>query len=410
MHNRFRFALAAALFLAVALTPSAIGAEGGEEVKVGYDKGFYLRSEKFSLTLGGRVQFRFTRPDLEAAAEEEDAEGSFTVPRARLTLGGHVYSPDVKYFIQYDLRGLNTVTGVTATDTDASGDIDSVSTSRRRTPSLRDFWVELAKYHQAQLRVGQFKVPFGNQELTSSGSQQFVDRSIASGAFAPARDQGTMVFGTFAGRKFGYMASVTNGNGENNAANDNEEFRYAVRVNFDPNGEYRLEEGAGDHPEKFNWTIGGAWTQSADDNAGDFDTMRTNLFFGMKYKPVSVLFEWYDETAESAGGDVDADGYVAQAGLFVIPKKLEVAVRRSKVDPNTDLDDDQLEETRVAIGWFWMKHNYKLQLDYGQIEGPEGTTSTARSLAGLTGVSRPDAAVTDVLKDKEFRGQLQIRF
>ena len=47
------------------------------------------------------------------------------------------------------------------------------------------------------LKAGQFKAPFGRQELTSSGNQQFVDRSIASVLFAPARQLGLQIGGQF---------------------------------------------------------------------------------------------------------------------------------------------------------------------------------------------------------------------
>jgi len=40
----------------------------------------------------------------------------------------------------------------------------------------------------ATLKVGQFKVPFGLQELTPDYRQEFVDRSIANAKFAPSRD------------------------------------------------------------------------------------------------------------------------------------------------------------------------------------------------------------------------------
>ncbi len=42
---------------------------------------------------------------------------------------------------------------------------------------------------------GQYKVPFGRQEMTSSGSQQFVDRSLVSNEFARGRDIGVSVQG-----------------------------------------------------------------------------------------------------------------------------------------------------------------------------------------------------------------------
>jgi phosphate-selective porin len=406
MRISLRCVIGGALALAAGLLPvSTLAAEeaAGEQVKVGYDRGFYIKTEKFSLTLGGRVQFRFTQIDLDGADEDADSVGSFTIPRARLTLGGHFYKPTILYFLQYDLRGESVVTSVSADDDDASGGLEEgeVSAVRKREPDLRDFWLEFTKYNAAQLRVGQFKVPFGNQELTSSGAQQFVDRSVASEEFAPSRDQGLMLFGRSRGKKFGYMAGVFNGNGRNQSGNDNEAYRYAARVNFDPHGEYKLEESAVDAPERVNWTIGAAWTQSADDAAGEIDAATGNLFFGLKYRPVSVTAEWFSRTVDDPAGDVDSDGYIVQAGLFVVPKKMEVAIRRSEVDPNTDVEDDELEETRAALNWFWLKHNYKLQLDYGILRFNPNSPDIG---------TRPNLDAGEEADDKEFRAQLQFRF
>ena len=46
------------------------------------------------------------------------------------------------------------------------------------------------------LKAGQYKVPFGRQQLTSSGNQQFVDRSVVSDTFARGRDIGVQLWGT----------------------------------------------------------------------------------------------------------------------------------------------------------------------------------------------------------------------
>ena len=51
---------------------------------------------------------------------------------------------------------------------------------------------------------GQYKVPFGRQEMTSSGSQQFVDRSLVSNEFARGRDIGVSVQGAVWSNKLEY--------------------------------------------------------------------------------------------------------------------------------------------------------------------------------------------------------------
>jgi phosphate-selective porin len=382
-----------------------------DDAQVGYDKGFYFRTPDFSLKLNGRLQTRFTAFDLDGAGSDVDNLSSFTIPRMRLSVGGHIYSPHVRYQIEYDLRGELVVTRVTADDTDGSGDLDEIEVGARQTAGLRWGYIDFTKYELAQLRVGQMKVPFGNQELTSSGSQQFVERSVASVAFSPSYDQGVQVSGRTKGKNFGYMAGAFNGNGtvsRNQILNNNKGFRYAARVHFDPTGEYKLEESAVDHPEKFNWTIGAAWTRAADDDAAELDATTLDYFFAFKYRPLSFTAEWFERSQEnSAGPDTDLDGYIAQAGLFVVPKRLEVALRRSEVDPDSEVDDNEVVESRLAVNWFFMKHNFKLQLDYGVVTLRENNETLLDLIADG---ARPGLSVGDEADDKEFRAQLQIRF
>lgn len=341
--------------LATALAvPATAQEEGGKDW--GYNKGFYFRQGNFELKLSTRTQFRFTQTMFDAASIDED-RGEFTLPRTRLSLDGHAYHPWLKYKIQYDF----------------TGDDDSGGTEKR--PDLRDLYVDFTKNGAASVRLGQFKAPFGIQELTSSGNQEFVDRSIASVEFAPSRQQGAMLYGATREKTFGYAVGLFNGNGRNKATNDNDTYLMAARINFDPNGEYKLSETAVDHPDKVNYTIGAAWQTNAEDAAGDLDETSVEGFFGLKYKRLFVLADTYTRTLEDPLGDVDSDGTIAQVGYFFVPKKFEVSVRWSEFDPDADADDDSLTETRIGFGWYFSKHELKFQADYGTIEDDSDPTA-----------------------------------
>ena len=71
----------------------------------------------------------------------------------------------------------------------------------------------------------------------------------------------------------------------------------------------------------------------------------------------------------------------------MIPKKFEVALRLSEFDPNSDRADDERTENGVAFGYFFNKHNHKLQADIREFE------DKARNA-----------------KDREFRLQYQLIF
>lgn len=61
--------------------------------------------------------------------------------------------------------------------------------------TLLDLNVDFPLSNSVYLRVGQFKVPYGREGLTNSGSLQFTDRSIQFGAFKMGRDAGFVLHG-----------------------------------------------------------------------------------------------------------------------------------------------------------------------------------------------------------------------
>ncbi|HXH28032.1 MAG TPA: porin [Candidatus Polarisedimenticolia bacterium] len=316
----------------------------------GYDKGLFFKTDGFEMKVGARLQFRLTNTDPEGA----DPTREFRIRRAKFFGSGWAYKPWIKYKFQFNAVGNTTVTDLTGSTTKGF--------------DLEDFYVDFAKNGMATVRVGQYKVPFGMQELTSSGSQQFVDRSIASETFAPGRDQGVVLMGDFVGQKLGYEAGFFNGNGRNQSSNDNNKFEYVARVHFDPRGHYKLEESATGNPDRLLWTIGAGWLQNATDAAGDLKQDSVEGFFALMYRRVSVIADYYRKSADQmGGGTLDSNGSIGQVGVFLIPKTLEVALRSSRVDPDTDTSDDTTTESRFAINWFIKAHHLKLQTDFGRI-------------------------------------------
>lgn len=127
------------------------GSAAMAEVKVSSDDG------KFETTLGGRLQ-------VDGAWYSEDnvdldGENGTEFRRARLFVEGTMY--DVwGYKAQYDFAGNET--------------------------TMKDAYISYAGY-PAKLTVGQFKQPFGLEELTSSKYITFMERALPVEAFATSR-------------------------------------------------------------------------------------------------------------------------------------------------------------------------------------------------------------------------------
>ena len=132
--------------------------KGNIAAGVSYGKdGFEFRTEndRFSLAIQNRIQARFAEPfdsDPRTLEDLEREESSFMIRRARTKLRGHAYVPWLKYYLQYDWS----------------------------QPVLRDLNLTIDKYKWAEVRVGRGTVTYNNERVTSSGAQQFVNRSIVN--------------------------------------------------------------------------------------------------------------------------------------------------------------------------------------------------------------------------------------
>jgi len=85
-------------------------------------------------------------------------------------------------------------------------------------PVLDVAYLNVAWWKPVQFRVGQFKMPFSLEQLTSSNNIDFIERSVVD-AYIPAKEIGAMVHGSpFKGVT--YALATSNGRGQNGTEND----------------------------------------------------------------------------------------------------------------------------------------------------------------------------------------------
>ena len=163
--------------------------------QTGYDKGFYIRSsdDNFMMKVNGRFQFRWTHYDvqsrnryLQPRLQKNDTTG-FDIQRLRLTFKGHVFTPELTYYIQLRSDGSN------SNDT-----------------RLRDAYVNYCFSDAFQFRAGYFKIAAMQQRLTSSGDLQFVDRSMTHAVFDLSRGIGVRFWGKLLDKRLEYFLDVLN--------------------------------------------------------------------------------------------------------------------------------------------------------------------------------------------------------
>jgi phosphate-selective porin OprO and OprP len=353
-----------------------------------------ITTDNAYLEISNRVQVRYTHefPDentqLPGTAAKGDSRGSFRIRRAKFKLEGWMLKSWMSYEVQMNWPGL-TGTNIGALLEDAAFDVDF---SKGKG---------LFRVH-----AGQFKVPYGAQELTSSGSQQFVDRSLVSNALFRGRDTGIAVWGATPNNKLEWRFGMFNGNGLTRTVNDNDQFQYNARILWQPNGSQVLNQRA--------WVTGALYSESDFEStttpiyAVAFNVEKANFFrstagvdldsniYGIdgifKFQGFSMngMYTWAHRTPET-GAPFSSNGGFFQAGKLFSRRRYEVAFRYGQYDASDLIDRDISQEIRGAISYYYARHGLKWQSDFGQVEVQAG-------------VGKPS------IKTFEARSQLQFIF
>ena len=331
------------------------GAGGGGSAGFSQDEGgFVITSSdgENKLLIGGRLQARFDYIGWDEDFERDDTV-TFDLIRARLFFLGHLMGEDNRYFIQLAADSPNPL----FSDDTGVGDLE-----------VLDAWFKHERAEEFALKLGQFKLPFGRQSLTSSGKLQFPDRSLAVEATAvPRRDVGVELSGGFEAGLVQYQFAVSNGDGPN-SLNRDDLLAVTGRVSFNPTGDYGYAEGDYDDSEELASTFGVALQYlKNEDREPSVEWRRYNLDGGIKMRRLSVQGEYFLTQREPAGGSSSDDhSFYLQGGYFLEPEEVEIAARASALFPDGDADDSW--EYSVGVNVFQWGHRLKWQAAYSFLD------------------------------------------
>jgi hypothetical protein len=183
------------------------------------------RGPELKLVLGGFIQTNFEDGDVsafEGRFGQTALKDRFRLRRARINLTGE-FAEHFEFKMEGDF---------------AQG--DGLSSSRTGFGAT-DIFVNWNQFPAAQIKVGQWKAPFGLEQLTSDTTLYIIERSLPTGAITPERQIGIQLWGKpFAAiwpeqkDLLTYYAGIFNGNGKNITVNDNNNFKFAGRLELQP--------------------------------------------------------------------------------------------------------------------------------------------------------------------------------
>src|SRR5437016_8423853 len=179
------------------------------------------RASEFKLVLGGYIQINFEDGDVsafEGGFGLRALKDRFRLRRTRINLTGD-FAEQFDFKVEGDF-----------------GQGDGLN-SNRLAFSATDIFVNWHQFPEAQVKVGQWKAPFGLEQLTPDPSLIIIERSLPTGAITPDRQIGAQLWGKpftniWPDEKdlLTYYAGIFNGNGRNVSVNDNNNFMYVGRL------------------------------------------------------------------------------------------------------------------------------------------------------------------------------------
>jgi phosphate-selective porin OprO and OprP len=336
------------------------------------------RGSELKLVLGGFIQFNAEGGDAFAFNGnfgQTAINDRFRLRRARINLTGD-------FAEQFDFK--------------MEGDFaNSDGTNGGRTAfSGTDIWINWHQFAAAQIKAGQYKAPFGLEQLTPDTTLYTIERSLPTNAITPERQIGVQLWGKpftsiWPEQKdlLTYYAGIFNGTGRNINTNDNNEFMYVSRLELQPFagkifGQKSFLKLGGDalwsrDAAGTNISTAGNLLVNADGSLSPFtlpsadERAAWSVDAWLEVGPFDLIGEYLQEHVEGRTingvaptfGNFTTDGFYVTGGYFLIPKKLQAVVQWQYLNPGQK-GNDGIYSILGGLNYYIRGDDLKLMVNY----------------------------------------------
>lgn len=284
---------------------------------------------------------------------------------------------------------------------------------------IKDVFVEYRGWESVKLTIGNSKTPFSREFLTSSGSQQLIERTIVGdhNFGTPDRQIGLKAEGKNASGKLGWSGAIGQERHDpaaarmdfDSPANDesdwNEGWVYAARVDFHPLGPMPFDQ-ADFHTDTWKLTVSGGayhWNNDGDRNtltdpntglsidpdAADLDEATGyELSGGVRGHGVSVDLEFQKISGETvdptftAGlyedGETDLDKMALEGGYMFSNNHLELVAGLDSQDASNY--EAAQQRTYLGVNVYVNQHKVKFQGTWTMVDNFLGVRGDDRDI------------------------------
>lgn len=356
---------------------------GADSIAFKPGKGLVVKSDDGDYKLGTRIRVQL----LYSLVSEEETLHSLQVRRARLTFKGNAFGKHNKFKLELAFA-----------PRDIGLDLGDGTLSKG---PLLDWYAEFDYLRDLTLRVGQYKVPYNRQRVTSSGNLELVDRSIANGEFTLDRDLGLDLrskdlFGLDLLR---YQLGAFIGEGHSARSLEDIDLMYVARLEVLPLGMFDdYVEADHERLSRPRVALGVAYAYldegkrnrgivgSTPSDAGTTDTSNITVDLMFKYAGFSATGAYFWREGERNPGPLvddmgmpildpdgnpitvedprDGFGYFAQLGFLVPHAPIGLAGRFEQFEPQGTSSLPARRAVGGGLSYYVLRHPFKLQADY----------------------------------------------
>src|SRR5216117_646403 len=366
--------------------------EGKMKTKVTYDGKTYVekavveekapvyvqqRGPELKLVLGGFIQMNFEDGDVsafEGRFGQTALKDRFRLRRARINLTG-----DFAEQFDFKLEG----------DFENSDGLKANRTAFEAT----DIFINWHQFPWAQVKMGQWKAPFGLEQTTPDTTLYTIERTLPTGAITPERQVGIQLWGkplAVIGPDYAdlltYYAGILNGNGRNITNNDNNNFMYVGRLEstlfknvFGKGSFLKLGADVLNSRDDKGTNISQSLTLlvNSDGSLSPFvlpgadERTAWSVDAWLKMGPFDLIGEFLQEhvhprTVNGVPPGFDrftTDGFYVTGGYFLIPKKLQAVVQWQHLNPG-QMGNDGISSIVGGLNYYIHGDDLKLMVDY----------------------------------------------
>jgi phosphate-selective porin OprO and OprP len=336
------------------------------------------RGTEFKLVLGGFIQMNLEDGAVsafEGRFGKTALQDRFRLRRARINLTGD-FAENFDFKVEGDFE-------------------QSDGTSNNRTDfSGTDIFVNWHQFPEAQIKVGQWKAPFGLEQLTPDTTLLLAERSLPTGAITPDRQVGAQLWGKpftniWPEQKdlLTYYAGIFNGNGRNVTVNDNNNFMYVGRLELMPfkgkifGQDSSLKLGADvlnsrddkgtNISQSLNLLVNSDGSLSPFVLPGADERTAWGVDAWFKLGRFDLIGEYLQEKVDGrtvAGvppgfADFTTNGFYVTGAYYLIPKKLQAVVRWEQLNPGQK-GNDGIHSITGGLNYYIHGDDIKLMANY----------------------------------------------